>query len=184
MTTNTITDPTGAATPMSPTEAVERVRNRGPEVLIDIRTPVEVAGERVDGAHCIPLDELPGRVDEVRTMDGERLLLCRSGKRAEKARQILADAGVHHVRVIAGGILAYAAVGGETKTGQSGMSLERQVRIAAGALVLTGVILGFTVAPGFFGLSAFVGLGLVFAGLTDWCGMGLLLAKMPWNKRG
>ena len=62
-------------------------------------------------------------------------------------------------------------------------SLERQVRIAAGALVLAGVLLGYFVHPAFIGLSAFVGAGLVFAGITDWCGMGLLLAKCPWNKR-
>jgi predicted branched-subunit amino acid permease len=63
------------------------------------------------------------------------------------------------------------------------ISLERQVRIVAGALVLAGVVLGYFVHPGFIRLSAFVGAGLVFAGITDWCGMGLLLAKLPWNKR-
>ncbi len=63
------------------------------------------------------------------------------------------------------------------------ISLERQVRIAAGAIVLTGVLLGWRVHPGFFGLSGFVGAGLIFAGITDWCGMGLLIAKAPWNQR-
>ena len=66
--------------------------------------------------------------------------------------------------------------------GKQVISLERQVRIAAGSLVLTGVILGWFVHPIFFGLSAFVGAGLVFAGVTDTCGMGLLLARMPWNR--
>lgn len=63
------------------------------------------------------------------------------------------------------------------------LSLKRQVRIGAGLLILTGVILGTLVHPGFFALSGFVGAGLVFAGLTDWCGMGLLLANAPWNQR-
>jgi hypothetical protein len=63
------------------------------------------------------------------------------------------------------------------------ISLERQVRIAAGSLVLVGVLLAIFVHPYFIGLSAFVGAGLVFAGITDWCGMGLLLAKLPWNSR-
>ena len=62
------------------------------------------------------------------------------------------------------------------------MSLERQVRIAAGTLVVLGTVLGLTVHPGFIGLSAFVGAGLIFAGVTDTCGMGLLLARMPWNR--
>jgi hypothetical protein len=64
------------------------------------------------------------------------------------------------------------------------MSLERQVRIAAGSLVLLGVALGAFVSQWLYGLSAFVGAGLVFAGLTDTCGMGMLLARMPWNRRG
>jgi len=63
------------------------------------------------------------------------------------------------------------------------ISLERQVRITAGALVVTGVVLGWFVHPGFYGLSAFIGAGLVFAGITDICGLCLLLAKLPWNKR-
>jgi acetyltransferase-like isoleucine patch superfamily enzyme len=68
------------------------------------------------------------------------------------------------------------------KGSKSAISIERQVRIGAGILVLTGVILGFLIHPAFFGLSAFIGAGLVFAGVTDWCGMGLLLARAPWNR--
>ncbi len=64
----------------------------------------------------------------------------------------------------------------------AGLSLERQVRIGAGSLVLLGIVLGTILHPGVYALAAFVGAGLVFAGITDWCGMGLLLAKMPWNK--
>jgi len=67
--------------------------------------------------------------------------------------------------------------------GAKAVSLERHVRIAAGSLVLFGVILGTWVHPGFYGLSAFVGAGLIFAGVTDWCGMAMVLAKMPWNQR-
>lgn len=70
-----------------------------------------------------------------------------------------------------------------TRSAVKVMSLERQVRIAAGSLVFIGVALGWFVHRGFFAVPAFVGAGLVFAGLTDFCGMGLLLAKMPWNRR-
>ena len=66
--------------------------------------------------------------------------------------------------------------------GKKSISIERQVHIGAGALVLLGIILGFLVHPGFFGLSGFVGAGLIVAGVTDWCGMALLLARAPWNR--
>jgi rhodanese-related sulfurtransferase len=162
--------------------AVLHVRERGAGVVIDVRTPFEVSAERLDGAVNIPLEEISARADEIKAMDGERLLLCRSGKRAEAARQALVDAGVEDIRVIEGGILGYVAAGGDTVRGPQRMSLERQVRITAGLLVATGATLGFLVHPGFHAISAFVGAGLVFAGVTDYCGMGLLLARMPWNR--
>ena len=83
---------------------------------------------------------------------------------------------------VEGGTKACEQAGLPLVRGKQVISLERQVRIAAGSLVLTGVILGWFVHPIFFGLSAFVGAGLVFAGVTDTCGMGLLLARMPWNR--
>jgi rhodanese-related sulfurtransferase len=100
------------------------------------------------------------------------------------AAEKLAKAGFGHTVVVEGGTLGWIDAGlpvdrGATKV----ISLERQVRIAAGLLVLVGVSLGWFVNHWFFGLSAFVGAGLVFAGITDFCGMGLLLAKLPWNNR-
>ena len=84
--------------------------------------------------------------------------------------------------VVEGGLSAYVEAGGDTVKGKVRISLERQVRIAAGSLVLFGVLMGFFVHTVFLILSAFVGAGLIFAGITDWCGMGILLAKMPWNR--
>jgi hypothetical protein len=96
----------------------------------------------------------------------------------------LCGAGLENCVLVEGGIEAWDEAGlpvvrGERKV----MGLERQVRIAAGALVVTGVLLGWLVHPGFLGLAGFVGAGLVFAGITDTCGMGMMIAKMPWNKR-
>jgi len=86
--------------------------------------------------------------------------------------------------VVEGGTLAWIEAGLSVNRGTTKViSLERQVRIAAGSLVLTGVLLAIFVHPYFIGISAFVGAGLIFAGITDWCGMGLLLAKLPWNSR-
>lgn len=150
--------------------------------LIDVRTPVEFAEIHVEFAKNVPLDGLdPADVMQERDQEKTLYIICRSGARGEKARQAFADAGFTNVVNVEGGTLACEATGLPLVRGQKMMSLERQVRIAAGSLVLLGVILGWQVHPGFFGLSAFVGVGLIFAGITDFCGMGLLLAKMPWN---
>jgi rhodanese-related sulfurtransferase len=152
--------------------------------VIDVRTPVEFAEVHVPQARNFPLDELkPGSLSLPK--DQPVYLLCRSGQRATKAAEKLAAEGFAQPIVITGGTLAWIeAKLPVTRSAVKVISLERQVRIAAGSLVLTGVVLGWTVHPAFFGLSAFVGAGLVFAGITDFCGMGLLLAKLPWNKRG
>ena len=111
-------------------------------------------------------------------------LLCRSGQRATKAAEKFAKEGFTQPIVVAGGTLAWIDANlPVTRSAVKVMSLERQVRIVAGSLVFIGVALGWFVHRGFYGLSAFVGAGLVFAGITDICSMGLLLAKMPWNKR-
>jgi len=169
---------------ISAAEAVQWLRNGGAASVIDVRTGAEFAGEHVEGSRLIPLDQVEQRADEVRATPAPRLILCRSGARAEMARQQLDKQHVRGLTVVEGGIEALRAAGGETRKGRSVMSLERQVRIAAGVLVLMGVTLGALVHPALFGVAAFVGVGLTFAGITDWCGMGMLLAKAPWNRVG
>jgi len=111
-------------------------------------------------------------------------VICKSGGRAAKACERFHAAGFTNVASVEGGTEAWEAAGLPLVRGASRvLSLERQVRIGAGSLVLLGVILGWNVHAAFFGLSAFIGAGLIFAGVTDWCGMGLLLAKAPWNQR-
>ena len=95
---------------------------------------------------------------------------------------MLQQAGLQNVINVEGGTQACTRTALPLVRGKKAMSLERQVRIAAGSLVVVGVTLGWFVHPVFFGLSAFVGSGLVFAGITDTCGMGMLLARMPWNR--
>ena len=112
------------------------------------------------------------------------VIICGSGNRAAQARERLARLGFSNLACLAGGLAAWEASGFPVERDERApWSLERQVRVAAGALVLAGAALGWLAHPGFHGLSAFVGAGLVFAGVTDWCGMGLLLAKAPWNRR-
>lgn len=170
-------------TTVAPSQAQERIRQGA--VLIDVRTPGEYKARHATGARLLPLDTLKPALAkaEAAQHDGkEVLLLCKSGKRAQQAAAIFEKEGAGNITVVEGGTDAWTAAGLPVEVGQGVMSLERQVRIAAGALVVLGVVLGFTVGAGFFWLSAFVGAGLVFAGISDTCGMGMLLAKMPWNR--
>jgi rhodanese-related sulfurtransferase len=185
MTTATAERPTTVST-IAPAD-LERRRSAGTPIdLIDVRTPVEYAGVHAVGAVNIPLDAL----DAAKLVAGRAgkpqdpiYVICQSGGRGNKACQALLAAGVTNVVNVEGGTGAWVAAGLPVVRGQSKViSLERQVRIGAGLMVLVGVVLGFAVHPAAFGLSAFVGAGLVFAGVTDWCGMGLLLAKAPWNR--
>jgi rhodanese-related sulfurtransferase len=162
---------------ITPAELQNLLATQPDLALVDVRTPVEYAEVHVPQARNEPLDKL---VPQSQPM----YLICRTGNRAARAAEKFAKAGFDQAVVVEGGTLAWVDAGLPVKRDAAKViSLERQVRIAAGALVLTGVLLGWLVHPGFFGLSAFVGAGLVFAGVTDFCGMGLLLAKLPWNNR-
>lgn len=149
--------------------------------LIDVRTPAEYRAAHVPQAHNLPLDQLSSEAISAR-LDETVYVICQGGGRSTKACQALLAAGRTQVVNVTGGTTAWEQAGYDVVRGQKTLSLERQVRIAAGALVLLGVVLGWLVHPAFYGLSAFVGAGLVFAGVTDTCGMGLLLARMPWNR--
>jgi rhodanese-related sulfurtransferase len=152
--------------------------------LIDVRTPVEFQEVHITGARNVPLDRLnPAELAARPNASGRTLyVVCRSGSRGRQACEKLAAAGAAQVVNVDGGTLAWQKAGFPVVRGKAVMSLERQVRIAAGLLVLLGTALGFFVHPYWIGLAAFVGAGLVFAGLTDTCGMGMLLARMPWNR--
>ncbi len=152
--------------------------------LIDVRTPVEFREVHVAFARNIPLDQLdPATLMQARNgSPNEPLyLICRSGSRGQQACEKFLKAGFANVINIEGGTMACVEAGLSVVRGKKAVSLERQVRIAAGLLVLLGVGLSF-VHPALIGLSAFVGAGLVFAGVTDTCGMGMMLARMPWNQ--
>jgi rhodanese-related sulfurtransferase len=172
-----------------PTIAPQRLaelRQGGKQIdLIDVRTPVEFQELHIADARNIPLDQLdPAAVMQARNGSKEEplYLICRSGSRGRQACETFVAAGHTNVVNVEGGTLACVEAGLPVVRGKKMIALERQVRIAAGSLVLVGVLLGWLVHPAFGGLSAFVGAGLIFAGVTDTCGMGLLLARMPWNQ--
>jgi rhodanese-related sulfurtransferase len=155
--------------------------------VLDVRSPAEFAGAHALRARNVPLDCLnPRELYGKGLLSGDEpvYFLCQSGGRAKKAAEKFAGEGFDHGVVVEGGTAAWIEAGLPVERGTvTVMSLERQVRIAAGSLVLTGLLLAWFVRPAFACLSAFVGAGLVFAGITDFCGMGLLLAKLPWNNR-
>lgn len=166
----------------------ERMSGGLQPILVDVRTPGEFARVHAAGARSMPLDKLDAAcvasIGECRSSDGCIYVICHSGTRALLACQKMTAAGIRDVFVIGGGTEAWKAAGLPIVASQTGViSLERQVRIAAGSLVLLGCLLACLVAPQFIALSAFVGAGLIFAGVTDICGMGMLLGKLPWNSR-
>jgi rhodanese-related sulfurtransferase len=167
-------------------QALAEIRNRGEVVdLIDVRTPVEYREVHSAFARNVPLSDLDPAaflVSRGDRRDAPLYVLCKSGGRGRQACERFQAVGFTNVINVEGGTTAWVAAGLPVNRGKKGISLERQVRMAAGTLVLIGVILGLTVSVYGFGLSAFVGAGLIFAGITDTCGMGLLLARMPWNR--
>ena len=164
----------------------ENLRKSGQSVdLIDVRTSAEYRECHATPARNVPLDLLdPHTIMESRNGSRETPLyiICQTGKRAQKACEKFDTKGYPQIVNIEGGTQAWEEAGLPVVRGKKILSLERQVRIAAGVLVLIGATLGWIIHPAFIGLSAFVGAGLVFAGITDSCAMGMVLAKMPWNQ--
>jgi len=161
--------------PISPAAALQ-----APWTIVDVRSATERAAACVPGSLHIPLES----VDQAaaHTLSGPIALLCKSGTRARLAQQRLATWGVP-TSVIDGGMDRWIRDGLPwTRATRTSWSLERQVRFMAGLLVFTGTVLAAVVSPRWLLLTGFVGAGLVFAGLTDICAMGNLLARMPWNR--
>lgn len=164
--------------PIIPADQAARLVQSGGR-LIDIRSADEFARAHAAGAVNRPVDQL-GAIEG----DGPVVFLCRSGMRTSAHSAKLAASVPGEAYCLDGGLNAWRAAGLPVEEDRSQpLEIMRQVEITAGLLILTGVLLGFTVAPAWFGLSAFVGAGLTFAGVTGWCGMAHLLAMMPWNRR-
>ncbi|MCM2372916.1 rhodanese-like domain-containing protein [Aporhodopirellula aestuarii] len=161
-----------------------RLQAEQPVSLIDVRMPTEFREVHAECAHNVPLDALePDRAVEMYGQKNRPLyVICKSGGRSEMACKQLMAAGYDNVVSVDGGTEAWDRAGLPVIRGKKAVSLERQVRIVAGSLVLIGAVLAMVVNPVYAGLSAFIGAGLVFAGVTDTCGMGMMLAKMPWNR--
>lgn len=163
---------------VNPTEADALMRKGA--LLVDIRDADEHVREHIPGAVNVPLSG----IEALPPATGPIIFHCRTGMRTDaNAARLQAAAGATQCHILAGGIDAWRGAGLPTRVDRRRpIEIMRQVQLAAGALVLLGVMLGWLVNPILFGLSAFVGAGLVFAGATGWCGMARLLALMPWNR--
>ena len=164
--------------------SVRRLIKEGRRVkLLDVRTPAEFESAHIRGAYNVPLDRLGEHREELRRHVADPVVLvCRSGQRARRAEQALREIGMRNLHVLDGGMNAWEAAGHAVERGRERLSLERQVRIAAGALAATGGVLALLVTPLFALVPTFVGSGLVFAGLTNTCAMAMVLSRLPYNR--
>ena len=169
---------------MSTSSELKKWIDQGDDPLVvDVRTPVEFRSKHISIAKNIPLSDLgEDALEGIVNKEDKAFLICQSGMRSQKALEQLLTLGYSNVESIEGGMRAWIENGYPVVEGKRAMSIERQVRIAAGSLVVLGVVLSFMVHEAFMGLYAFVGAGLVFAGITDTCGMGMIIARMPWNR--
>lgn len=152
-------------------------------MVIDVRSAAEFEALRIRNSHNVPLPLLSDHADELAARLGNRVVLaCQSGVRAEQARTRLHAAGIDTALVLDGGVPAFAAAGGDVLRGARRWDLERQVRLAAGSLVLTGLVAGRYVSPRLRVLAGAIGAGLTFSAATNTCAMGQALSKLPWNK--
>jgi len=163
-------------------EVVEAEQNNPSVDFINVCTPAEYKEKHIAGVRSVPLDEIQSRAGEF--ADKTTIYVhCRSGGRSQQAIEKLKQLGLKADLVnVEGGLMSWDEAGFATNKFTNRIPLMRQVLIAAGGLVLLGFVLSAFVAPNFIYFSAFVGAGLLFAGISGWCGMSFLLAKMPWNK--
>jgi rhodanese-related sulfurtransferase len=168
---------------LKPQELAELLRSRPDVRLLDVRTPGEYESAHIPGAYNVPLDTLGEHAAEIRaTVNEPVVLICQSGARARRAEEALKECSMVNLHVLEGGVNGWIAAGEPVNRGVARLTLERQVRILAGGLVAVGAILALVLNPYWALLPAFVGSGLVFAGVTDTCGMAMVLSRLPYNR--
>ena len=152
-------------------------------MIIDVRSGAEFESLHILGSYHVPLGMLSEHAAEFAAKLGTRVVLvCQSGNRAEQARNKLGAAGLSAASVLTGGVPAYEAAGGDVVRGRRVWALERQVRMAAGSLVLAGVLGGKFISPKLGLVAGGIGAGLTFSAATNSCAMGQVLSRMPWNR--
>lgn len=168
---------------ITPGDAKALVEKESQIKLLDVRSVLEFNEVHIKDAINIPIDALSAKINDLNQSKQSYILLCRTGNRSAMAADMLMQSGIHGVKVMQGGITRWQKEGLPIIKGETSISLERQVRIIAGSLVLFGIIMFWFVSWVFIFISIFVSCGLLFAGITDNCLMGTLLMKLPYNKK-
>ena len=166
---------------LSPQDVAKRLE-AGTIALIDVREADEHRREQIEDALSVPLSSLD-KADLSLAAGRPAVFHCKSGMRTQSQCARLSSLVSGEAYIMEGGLDGWKSAGlPTTKQANAPLEIMRQVQITAGSLVLAGVLLGWFVDPRFYGLSAFVGAGLTFAGISGWCGMANLLSIMPWNR--
>jgi len=156
----------------------------GGDLLLDVRTHGEFGYESIEGSQCDPLQGLDAAAWAAK-LDGSRrcVVVCQGGVRASQAAEKLEAAGAKNIAVLECGINGWKSAGKPCLRGKRWvLPLDRQVRIAMGLLVVAGVGFGALVNPAWYALAGFVGAGMIFAGITNFCPLAILVGRMPWNE--
>lgn len=166
-----------------PRDALALVENDPQVKLLDVRSALEFSQVHIKNSMNVPISMLSAKVNDLSQPKQSFIVLCRTGTRSAMAADMLMQSGIQGVKVMQGGMTRWQKEGLPVIKGEGGMSIERQVRLIAGSLVLLGIFLSWFVHWAFIFISLFVSCGLIFAGLTDSCLMGMLLMKLPYNKK-
>ena len=173
---------------ISPQRLHQVKRDRRFAPVLDVRSAAEYRAGHIPGAQLIPIyrlsaDTLAHAFKRPSLGHEETLYItCHAGPRALQAAERLQQAGFHNLSLIEGGTRRWEQLGLPVERSGRALSLERQVQIAIGSLLVLKVFLGFSVHELFFVLTAMIGIGLIVAGTTRWCGMARLISRMPWNR--
>jgi len=168
---------------ISPAQAQQLRANDANIKFLDVRSALEFSQAHIKDSVNIPIDMLTAKLNELSNQKQTYIVFCRTGNRSPMAADMLMQSGIHSVKVMDGGMNRWQKEKRPVIKGEGGISLERQVRVIAGSLAFAGIALSWFVHPYCIGISVFVSCGLIYAGLTDNCLMGMLLMKLPYNKK-
>lgn len=162
---------------------LEQLRSVDPDIrILDVRTGGEFASIHIPGSYNVPLDTLAEHARDLADVAHPVVLVCQSGGRASQAHQRLTTAGKETLHILDGGMSAWQQAGGEVVRGDGGTwAMDRQVRLVAGGLALTGVLASLVV-PQAKWLAGAIGAGLTFSAVSDTCAMAAVLGKLPYNQ--